>query len=102
MPVFTLSMNDAPVLYVFYPYVTNSCSQYGRVDLCYRVCLIYVLRDKSKKKKSEAIPVAGRGGLKGVEMLRISHCLDNRLIDGGKVVSPTHRSHFTPRKHFFL
>jgi hypothetical protein len=25
--------------------------------------------------------------------------LDNRLTDGGKVVSPTHRPHFTPQKH---
>jgi hypothetical protein len=25
-------------------------------------------------------------------MLRIPHCLDNRLRDGGKVVSPTHQS----------
>jgi hypothetical protein len=24
-------------------------------------------------------------------MLRTPHCLDNRLTDGGKVVSPTHR-----------
>jgi hypothetical protein len=32
-------------------------------------------------------------------MLRIPHCLDNRLIDGGKVVSPTHRPHFTPQKY---
>jgi hypothetical protein len=30
---------------------------------------------------------------------RLQHCLDNWLIDGGKVVSPTH---FTPRKDFFL
>jgi hypothetical protein len=37
-----------------------------------------------------------------VETLRIPHCLDNRLIDGGKVVSPTHQPHFTPQKHFFL
>jgi hypothetical protein len=27
-------------------------------------------------------------------MLRIPHCLDNRLIDGGKVVSPTHLHQF--------
>jgi hypothetical protein len=27
----------------------------------------------------KAIPVTGRGGLYGCEMLRISHCLDNRL-----------------------
>jgi hypothetical protein len=25
--------------------------------------------------------------------------LDNRLIDGGKDVSPTHPPHFTPQKH---
>jgi hypothetical protein len=27
----------------------------------------------------QAVPVTGRGGLKGYEMLRIPHCLDNRL-----------------------
>jgi hypothetical protein len=35
-------------------------------------------------------------------MLRIPHCLDNRLTDGGKVVSPTHRPHFTHKKHYFV
>jgi hypothetical protein len=35
--------------------------------------------------KVTAIPVTGRRGL--------------RLIDGGKVVSPTHRPHFSPQKH---
>jgi hypothetical protein len=28
---------------------------------------------------SKAIPVTGLGGLQGCEMLRIPHCLDNRL-----------------------
>jgi hypothetical protein len=28
-------------------------------------------------------------------MLRIPHCLDNRLIDGGKVVRPTQPPHFS-------
>jgi hypothetical protein len=36
-----------------------------------------------------------------VEMLRIPHCLDSQLTDGGKVVSPTHQPHFTPQKHYF-
>jgi hypothetical protein len=36
-----------------------------------------------------------------VEMLRIPHCLDNLLTDGGKVVRPTHQPHFTPQKHYF-
>jgi hypothetical protein len=35
-------------------------------------------------------------------MLRIPHCLDNRLSDGGKAVSPTHRPHFTPHKHYYF
>jgi hypothetical protein len=34
-------------------------------------------------------------------MLRISHCLDNRFRDGGKVVSPMHRPRFTPQKQYF-
>jgi hypothetical protein len=37
----------------------------------------------------KAISITGRGGLYGCEMLRIPHCLDNRLIDGSKVVSHT-------------
>jgi hypothetical protein len=35
-------------------------------------------------------------------MLRIPHCLDNRLTDGGKVVSPTHPPHFTLQKHYYF
>jgi hypothetical protein len=34
-------------------------------------------------------------------MLRIPHCLDNWFTDGSKDVSPTHRPHFTPQKHYF-
>jgi hypothetical protein len=41
-------------------------------------------------------------GLWGCEMLRIPHCLDSRLIDGGKVVRLTHRLRSTPQKHFFF
>jgi hypothetical protein len=35
-------------------------------------------------------------------MLRIPHCLDNRLIDGGKFLSPTHQPRFTPQKHYYF
>jgi hypothetical protein len=35
------------------------------------------------------VSVTGRGGLKGCQMLRIPHCLDNQFIDGGKVISRT-------------
>jgi hypothetical protein len=34
-------------------------------------------------------------------MLRIPHYPDNRLKDGGKVVNPTHRPHFTLQKYYF-
>jgi hypothetical protein len=35
-------------------------------------------------------------------MLRIPHVLDNRLTDGGKIVSLTHRPLFTPQKHTII
>jgi hypothetical protein len=35
-------------------------------------------------------------------MLRIPHCLDSRLVDGGNVVSLTHPPHFTPQKHYYF
>jgi hypothetical protein len=44
--------------------------------------------------------VTEHGGLYSCEMLRIPQCLDNRLRDDGKVVSPTHKPRSTPQKHF--
>jgi hypothetical protein len=35
-------------------------------------------------------------------MLRIPHCLDSRIIDGGKVVSLKLPPHFTPQKHYYF
>jgi hypothetical protein len=35
------------------------------------------------------------------EMLRIPHCLDNRLTDGGKVASLMYRPLSTLQKHYF-
>jgi hypothetical protein len=35
-------------------------------------------------------------------MLRILHCVDNQLIDGGKVISPMHRPCSTPQKRYFF
>jgi hypothetical protein len=34
--------------------------------------------------------------------LRLPHYLDKRLIDGGKVVSPTRQPHFTPKFLYFF
>jgi hypothetical protein len=52
-------------------------------------------------KHSKAIPVTGRRGLKGCEMLRIPHCQDNRLIDVGEVSQALRAGRrFTRQKHF--
>jgi hypothetical protein len=53
-----------------------------------------------KVKRSKVIPLTARGGLQGYGMLRVPHCLDNRLTGGGKVVSLTHRPRCNPQKHF--
>jgi hypothetical protein len=79
----------------------NSDAAY-RINYCHTPCKIdssdkdtdFYLEDSArsskKYKKSKAIPVTGSGGLTGCEMLRIPPCLDDRLTDGGKVVSPMH------------
>jgi hypothetical protein len=36
-----------------------------------------------------------------IVILRILHCVDNWLTDGGKVVSPMHWPRFTLEKHYF-
>jgi hypothetical protein len=51
------------------------------------------------KKKCKAIPVAGREGPSGYDTSRFPHFLDNRLTDGGEVVSPTRRPPFTPQEY---
>jgi hypothetical protein len=59
------------------------------------------LENRNGLCKSKAIPITGRGVLQECEMLNISHCIDNRFRDGGKVVSPTHRPRVTPKKYNF-
>jgi hypothetical protein len=49
-----------------------------------------------RRVKGKAIPVTGREGPQVYETLRLSHFLDRRLRDGGKVVSLTHRPPFSP------
>jgi hypothetical protein len=50
------------------------------------------------KIKIKSIPTTGRGGPRGCETSRLPHFLDNRLRDGGEVVSPTRRPLFTPQE----
>jgi hypothetical protein len=44
--------------------------------------------------------VSSRGGLQVCEILRIPHCLDNRLTDGGKVVTLRTGRSLLPRNNF--
>jgi hypothetical protein len=53
---------------------------------------------KYERVKINAIPVPGRGGPWGCVTSKISHFLDNRLIDGGVVVSFALGSPFTPKE----
>jgi hypothetical protein len=50
------------------------------------------------KKKSKTIPVTGLGDPLVCETSRLPHFLDNRLTDGGEVVSLTRRPPFILRK----
>jgi hypothetical protein len=48
---------------------------------------------------SKAILITGRGGPYGCETSRLPHFLDNRLTDGGEVVSLTRRPLFTSQEY---
>jgi hypothetical protein len=48
--------------------------------------------------KGKAIPVTGHEGPYCCETSRLQHFLDNRLTDGGKVVSLKRRPPFTPQE----
>jgi hypothetical protein len=51
-------------------------------------------------KKGKAIPVTGRGGPQGCETWKFPHILDNRLTDGGEVVSLRRRKPFIFQEDF--
>jgi hypothetical protein len=56
------------------------------------------IRSKHVAIKGKPIPVTGREGPQGCEMSRLPYILDNRLTDGGEVVSLIRQPHFTLRK----
>jgi hypothetical protein len=49
----------------------------------------------AERVKDNSIPVTGRGGPYGCETSRFSHFVENRLADGGEVVSLTRRPLYT-------
>jgi hypothetical protein len=51
-----------------------------------------------KGKKGKDIPVAGLEGPQDCETSRLPHFLNNRLTDGGKIVSLTRWLLFTPQE----
>jgi hypothetical protein len=54
-----------------------------------------------QQRKGEEKPCNKLGGLQACEMLRALHFLDNRLIDGGYIVSLTSRPRFIHRIIFW-
>jgi hypothetical protein len=63
---------------------------------------VVTLWKEVNKYKCKTIPVTGRGVLRGCEMLRIPHCLDNQPEDGGEVASFKHRLRSTLQKYFLF
>jgi hypothetical protein len=52
-----------------------------------------------EKKTRKAVPLTGRGGLH--RRRGSKHFLDNRLTDGGEVISLVRRPPFTPQEDFW-
>jgi hypothetical protein len=52
--------------------------------------------------KIKAIPVTSRVSLQGCDMLRVSHCIDNRLTDADEVVNLTRRLRSAPQNNFYF
>jgi hypothetical protein len=73
-------------------------------SIMYITIIIYI-HFSCPVKKGKATHVTGREGSWGCEIPRVPHSLNNRLTDGGKIISLTLRPSFTPRKipgtHFY-
>jgi hypothetical protein len=68
------------------------------LDLFWYIFMMVTSLWTSLTVKGKAIPVTGREGPYVFETSRLPHYLDNRLTDGGEVVSLTRRPPFTPQK----
>jgi hypothetical protein len=70
-------------------YITNDQNKRWMLNICYI-------------KGEKAIPIRGRGGPQACETSRLPHFLDNRLTDGGEIVSLTRRPPFTAGRFLVL
>jgi hypothetical protein len=61
------------------------CQSKNTRSKTFRLVANFILKTNSTLK-AKAIPVTGRGGPYGCEILRLSHFLENRFTDGGEVV----------------
>jgi hypothetical protein len=73
-------------------------SPYQQPSLLTPLLRISYIMSQYACSKSKVILVTVRGDPQGCEMLRLRHIVDNRLTDGGEVVSLTLRQSFTARK----
>jgi hypothetical protein len=73
---------------------TEKKEQYTRIWRTAKITLHILCK---RVKEGKAIPTIDREGPQDCETSRFPHFLDNRLTDGGEVVSPTHRPPFTPK-----
>jgi hypothetical protein len=57
------------------------------IEVFYTEFTLNTSKNVNKKKQSRTIPATGRGGPNGCETSRLPYFLDNRLTNGGEVVS---------------
>jgi hypothetical protein len=57
---------------------------------------------KKERKRGKAIPLTGRSGQQGCDTSRLPHLLENRVTDGGEVISIMRQPPFTPGRFLGL
>jgi hypothetical protein len=94
--LFPLLYYNYSFIYVYKGYASyiHICRGYVKHKRLRTTDLDYVA--SNGKKKGIAIHVTGHEGPEGCETSGLPHFLDNRIINGGEVVSPTRRPPFTP------
>jgi hypothetical protein len=66
------------------------------------MALLFAEDEVTLRRTSRLTDIFGASGYMRGGLLSIPQCIDDRLTNDGKAVSPTHMPRFTPPKHIFL
>jgi hypothetical protein len=87
-----------PTVYISLTFHNSQITQAFQLKFLEGQSVSWTTRVEVSSSKGKIIPVTGRGGPYDCEMSRLPQFLDNRLTDGGELVSLTRRTPFTPMK----